>query len=143
LIEIRAKQIHELKFTIKISGTGETFITRLELKILSFDDRRPGDRKHGSSVMTIKTLTAAGLLSSALLLAVAAPSVAAVPKPADAYQNKVATLEQTLERNSIGTRRRVQVDIDRHMAEWLHGQGKDAQALEYLDLAIGRAGQVY
>lgn len=94
--------------------------------------------------MTIKTVAAAGLLSFGLLLS-ATPSFAAAPADgSDAYQQGVAKLRQELADNYLlGSRRRERVDIDLRVAEWLHRQGKDKQALSYLDFAIGQASLPY
>ncbi|MCW2238837.1 hypothetical protein [Azospirillum canadense] len=96
--------------------------------------------------MTIKTVAAAGLLSFGLLLS-AAPSFAAAPTSADGadtYQQGVAKLHQELTDNYLlGSRRRERVEIDFHTAEWLHQQGKEKQALSYLDFAIGQASLPY
>ena len=91
--------------------------------------------------MSIKTPTIAGLLSSGLLLSAVTPSFAAPVTASDAYQDAVVKLQQELKTNpSISSSEHEQIDINSQMATWLHQQGKDAQALEYINLAIWDAG---
>lgn len=92
--------------------------------------------------MTVRTLTVAGLLSAGFLSFTIAPSLAAGNDAADTYRNETAILQNLLNgERTIGTRRAATINIDRHMAEWLHDQGKDAEALDYLKVAIGQASQ--
>ena len=92
--------------------------------------------------MTIRTSAATGILSIGMLLFTIAPSLAASTNPADTYRDETATLHKLLDgSHTVGTRRQVTININRHMAEWLHDQGKDAEALGYLGVAIGQASQ--
>ncbi|MBP2293627.1 hypothetical protein [Azospirillum rugosum] len=94
--------------------------------------------------MTIKTVAAASLLSFGLLLSAAPSFAAASSDGSDAYQQGIAKLHQELADNYLlGSRRRERVDINLHTAEWLHQQGRDKQALSYLDFAIGQASLPY
>ncbi len=92
--------------------------------------------------MTIKTLAITGWLSATALLATAGASSAATPSDADQYRQDSAILAQEIHGNpSLGTEERSLVDTNRHVAEWLHQQGRDAEAIGYLEFAIGQANQ--